>query len=292
MTTVHVPVLPQEIVDGLAVEPGDVIVDGTLGGGGHTELLAKAVGPGGLVIGVDRDPGAVERAEVRLAGLPVRLFCSNFADLPELLAQQGIASVKGVVLDLGLSSDQLADDERGFSYDSEGLLDLRFDMTRGRPAYKLLQQLSERHLADLIYKWGEERFSRRIARVIVADRGKTPIETASQLSAMLRRVVPRSKNHSIDPATRTFQALRIAVNDELKWVEVALRRLPEILSIGGRIGVISFHSLEDRIAKQTFRDLDDLRVLTKKPIRASDEELANNPRSRSAKLRFAERIQA
>ena len=288
--TVHVPVLLQEVVEGLAVKPGDLMVDGTLGGGGHSEVLAKMVGPEGLLLAVDRDPKAVERAEQRLEGAPVRLRTANFADLPEVVEELELPPAQGIVLDLGLSSDQLEDGERGFSYDSDGWLDLRFDSTRGRPAWKLLQQLSERHLADLIYKWGEERFSRRIARAIVNQRTKTPIKTANQLSSLLRRVVPRSKNHSIDPATRTFQALRIAVNDELKWVEVALRRLPEILSIGGRMAVISFHSLEDRIVKQAFRDHDELEVVTKKPIRPSEEEIARNPRSRSAKLRIAQKI--
>lgn len=289
--TQHVPVLLQEVVDALSPGKGDTIVDGTCGGGGHTELLAKKVGDEGVVIGVDRDPLAIERCERRLSGLPVKLVVANFADIPEIVRDNEHCPVDGICLDLGLSSDQLADDDRGFSYQSQGPLDLRFDTTKGRPAWKLLERLSEKHLADLIYRWGEERFSRRIARNIVQRRQDTPIRTAEQLADLLRRVVPRSKNHSIDPATRTFQALRIAVNDELKWVQVALNRLPEVLKVGGRLAVISFHSLEDRIVKNTFREHDLLNVVSRKAIKPTEQEIAENPRSRSARLRIAERVE-
>ncbi len=289
-TTAHVPVFPQEIVDALQAAPGQTLVDGTCGGGGHTELLANCVGGTGVVLGVDRDPAAVERCALRLSGLPVKLVVGNFADIPEIVQSVGLVPVDGICLDLGLSSDQLADDERGFSYHSEGPLDLRFDRDQGSPAWKLLDRLSEKHLADLIYQYGEERYSRRIAREIVSRRRQQPVRTAEQLAGLLRRVVPRSKHHSIDPATRTFQALRIAVNDELKWIEVAVRRLPGILAIGGRLAVISFHSLEDRIVKNTFRDHPQLKVITRKTIRPTAEEVAANPRSRSARLRIAERV--
>ncbi len=284
--------MPQEIVDALQPGPGDFLIDGTCGGGGHTRLLAELVGPNGLVLGLDRDPAAIERCEVTLSGLPVKLVAGNFADLPEIVSELELGPARGIVLDLGLSSDQLADHERGFSYMSNGPLDLRFDPTRGVPAWKLMERLSERHLADLIYKWGEERFSRKIARKIVERRQSNPIRTATQLSELLQRTVPRSKNHSIHPATRTFQALRIAVNDELKWAEVAIRRLPELLAIGGRIAVISFHSLEDRIVKESFRESPILKLVTKKPSRPTDSEVAENPRSRSARLRIAERVEA
>ncbi|MGI9519571.1 MAG: 16S rRNA (cytosine(1402)-N(4))-methyltransferase RsmH, partial [Pirellulaceae bacterium] len=160
----------------------------------------------------------------------------------------------------------------------------------GVPAWKLLERLSEKHLADLIYQYGEERYSRRIARAIVARRRDQPIRTADQLAELLRRVVPRAKHHSIDPATRTFQALRIAVNEELKWIEVAVRRLPELLVVGGRLAVISFHSLEDRIIKNTFREHSLLKAVTRKALRPTAEEIADNPRSRSARLRIAERV--
>ncbi|MCP4080691.1 MAG: 16S rRNA (cytosine(1402)-N(4))-methyltransferase RsmH [Planctomycetaceae bacterium] len=288
--TQHIPVLYREIVEGLNPQPGQTIVDATCGGGGHTLLLAKQVAPDGVVIGADRDPAAIERCERRLSGLPVKLVVANFADVPEVLEANNHVPVDGICLDLGLSSDQLADEQRGFSYQSSGPLDLRFDTTSGSPAWKLLDRMSEKHLANLIYKWGEERFSRRIAREIVRRRQDDPVRTADQLAQLLRRVVPRAKNHSIDPATRTFQALRIAVNEELKWVEVALRRLPDTLSTGGRIAVISFHSLEDRLVKTAFRENENLRVITRKAIKPAEDEIESNPRSRSARLRIAERI--
>jgi 16S rRNA (cytosine1402-N4)-methyltransferase len=193
------------------------------------------------------------------------------------------------LLDLGFSSDQLADSERGFSFQSEGTLDLRFDTTRGEPAWRLIERLSAEHLADLIYKYGEERLSRRIARRIVEVRRATPIQTAGELARVIRSAVPRTRDERIDPATRTFQALRIYVNEELKWLEVALRRLPDCLRPGGRMAVISFHSLEDRLVKEAFRDNARLLVNTRRPLRATEEEIAANPRSRSAKLRIAER---
>lgn len=287
---IHVPVLPDEVLHELSPQPGQTLVDGTLGGGGHTRLLAERVGEQGLVIALDRDPAALTSAEQRLAGLPIKLAESNFCELPELLEQLEIESVDGILLDLGLSSDQLSDQERGFSYNADGPLDLRFNTMEGKPAWQLIERLSAEHLADLIYQYGEERYSRRIARKIVESRRSEPIRTAGQLADLVRRCVPRSKGHSIDPATRTFQALRIAVNDELKSLDIALRRLPNCIHIGGRLAIISFHSLEDRRVKEAFRSDDRLEVLTKKPIRASEEEIAANPRSRSARLRVARRI--
>jgi 16S rRNA (cytosine1402-N4)-methyltransferase len=265
------------------------MVDGTLGGGGHTRLLAEAVDPGGLVIALDRDPAAVEAAAARLEGLNIRVVEANYSDLPEVLDALGIAAVDGIMLDLGYSSDQLADVNRGFSFNSTGPLDLRFDISRGEPAWKLLERLSAEHLADLIFKYGEDRFSRRIARHIVDTRRASPIRTAADLAWVVRESVPRSRDERIDPATRTFQALRIAVNDELKWLEVALRRLPDCLRPGGRLAVISFHSLEDRLVKEAFRENAALEVLTRRPVRPSERELHANPRSSSAKLRAAER---
>jgi 16S rRNA (cytosine1402-N4)-methyltransferase len=197
--------------------------------------------------------------------------------------------VDGILLDLGLSSDQLLDAERGFSFHSAGPLDLRFDPSRGEPAWKLVERLSAEHLANLIYRHGEERYSRRIARRIVETRRAAPIRTATDLARVVRQSVPRSHTERIDPATRTFQALRIAVNEELKWLEVGLRRLPDCLRPGGRLAVISFHSLEDRLVKESFRDDARVDVLTRRPVRPTEEECAVNPRSRSAKLRVAER---
>ena len=285
----HVPVLAQEVITWLRPAPGQTFVDGTLGGGGHTRLLAQAVGQSGQVIALDRDPAAVELAATRLRGLSVRAVEANYSDLPEVLSQLGIEAVDGIVLDLGLSSDQLADPNRGFSFHSTGALDLRFDTSRGEPAWKLVDRLSAEHLADLIYRYGEERYSRRIARRIVETRRAAPIKTAADLARIVRASVPRSRDERIDPATRTFQALRIAVNEELKWLEVGLRRLPGCLRPGGRIAAISFHSLEDRLVKDAFRSDDRLQVCTRRPIRPNEEEVAANPRSSSAKLRVAER---
>ena len=286
----HVPVLPAEVLYWLNPRPAQTLVDGTLGGGSHARLLAERVGREGLVIALDRDPRAIAAAEVALRGLSVKLAQANFCDLPDVLAELGIARVDGVLLDLGLSSDQLADEARGFSFDSKGPLDLRFDPEGGEPAWRLLARLPEKELADLIYQFGEERFSRRIARRIVECRHASPVRTAADLAALVRRCVPRSPKERIDPATRTFQALRIAVNRELESLELSLARLPDCLTDGGHLAIISFHSLEDRLVKQAFRDDPRLEVLTKKPVTPSDEEVERNPRSRSAKLRVARRV--
>ncbi len=287
--TQHVPVLAQEVLEWLRPAVGHTIVDGTLGGGGHARLLAQAVGSSGLVIGLDRDTIAVEKTAAALAGLPVRAIQANYGDLPEILGELNVGGVDGILLDLGLSSDQLADQERGFSFQSDGPLDLRFDTSRGVPAWKLIERLSAEHLADLIYEYGEERFSRRIARRVTEVRRQAPIQTAAQLARVIRESVPRRRDERIDPATRTFQALRIAVNEELKWLEIALRRLPDCLRPGGRMAIISFHSLEDRLVKEAFRNDARLEVNTRRPVRPSEQEVAVNPRARSAKLRVAER---
>jgi 16S rRNA (cytosine1402-N4)-methyltransferase len=287
---IHIPVLMNEAIEHLQPSPGGVFVDGTLGGGGHTRALADRVGPGGRVIAVDLDPEAVRRAERMLAGLPISVANSSYTDIPEILDELHIAQVDGMLLDLGLSSDQLADIDRGFSFQSEGDLDLRFDPEHGEPAWKMLARLSEETLADIIYHYGEERFSRRIARKIVEARKTTPIRSASQLASLVRSCVPRSRGHDIDPATRTFQALRIAVNRELDNIKIALKRLPDRLKPGGRLAIISFHSLEDRLVKEAFRDDPRLQVITRKPVVATDEEVSRNPRARSAKLRVAKRV--
>jgi 16S rRNA (cytosine1402-N4)-methyltransferase len=286
---VHIPVLAEEVIEWLHPQPGQILVDGTLGGGGHTRLLADRIGgEAGFVLALDRDPAAIAAAERNLAGLPVKVAPANFSEVPSVLDELQIDRVDGVVLDLGLSSDQLADRQRGFSFDSDGPLDLRFDPEDGEPASQLIHRLSERELADVIYQYGEERFSRRIARRIVEQRTEGPIKTARELANLVRRCVPRSAD-KIDPATRTFQALRIAVNQELESLDKALRVIPDRLKPGGRLAIISFHSLEDRRVKEAFRT--DLRLtpLTKKPVRPSETEVHRNPRSRSAKLRVAER---
>jgi 16S rRNA (cytosine1402-N4)-methyltransferase len=247
--------------------------------------LAAAVRPGGKVIALDLDPEAIERCQQIIAEHSVEAFCANYCDLGEVASE----GVDAILLDLGLSSDQLADAERGFSFSVAGRLDLRFDRTQGESASELLARIDERSLADLIYRYGEERFSRRIAKKIVATRREHPFHRAEQLADLVRSCVPRSRGHRIDPATRTFQALRIAVNGELESLESALKRLPECLIPGGRLAIISFHSLEDRLVKHAFREDERLNVLTKKPLQASESEIAKNPRSRSAKLRVAER---
>lgn len=287
--TIHIPVLPQEVIDGLTPQPGSTIVDGTLGGGGHAQAILELIGSDGTLFGFDRDPIAVADTRTRISAANAHLITANYSDMPEQLSLFDVTQVDGILLDLGLSSDQLADRERGFSFHSDGPLDLRFNQMAGEPAAKLVNRLSEKHLANLIYEFGEERFSRRVARKIVKLRHDNKIETASQLASIVRSCIPRTKKKSIDPATKTFQALRIAVNEELKWLKVAVNRLPDLLKPGGRIAIISFHSLEDRIVKQSLQQNDQLEIISRKPIMAGEEELLSNPRSRSAKLRVAQK---
>jgi 16S rRNA (cytosine1402-N4)-methyltransferase len=290
-SSMHVSVLLDEVVQWLQPRPGAVLVDGTLGGGGHARALAAGVGDSGLVIGVDRDPVAIENVSREIGSLPVRLAQANFCDLPEVLEQLKIEKVDGVMLDLGMSSDQLADPDRGFSFSADGPLDLRFDPMSGEPAKRLLNRLSTEHLTQLLSAYGEERYSPRIARAIVERRQRHPIETAAELAQLVRECVPTPPGGSrIDPATRTFQALRIAVNDELKSLEIALRRIPDCLRPGARLAIISFHSLEDRRVKEAFRTDERLKTLTRRPVRPDEKEVIDNPRARSAKLRVAERI--
>ena len=279
-----------EVIDWLAPKPGQIVVDGTLGGGGHSRALAEHVGSDGCVIALDRDPDAVDSSIAEFDGLPIKPIHANFCNLPEVLAQEGLEHVDAVLLDLGISSDQLADDDRGFSFQSEGPLDLRMDPTKGDPAWRLIERLSERHLADLIYEFGEERFSRRIARKVVETRRRSPIRTSQQLAELVRKCVRVGRRQNLDPATRTFQALRIAVNEELRSLEIALRRIPDCLRPNGRVAIISFHSLEDRRVKTAFRDDNRYEVLTKKPVRPTDAEIARNPRCRSSRLRVAARV--
>jgi 16S rRNA (cytosine1402-N4)-methyltransferase len=287
-SSIHTPVLAAEVMQLLDVRPGMRVVDGTLGGGGHTRLFADAVGPEGLVVGIDRDPVAIERAARELAGLPVRFAQANFRDLPEVLDAVGLERVDRVLLDVGLSSDQLADDTRGFSFDSDGPLDLRFDPTEGEPAWRLIARMRPETLADLIHEYGEERYARRIARRLAAAREKQPIRTAREFARVVTAAIPRQQPPPrIHPATRSFQALRIAVNEELKSLRIALERIPDCLTAEGRLAVISFHSLEDRLVKQAFRNKQIWEPLTRGPVEASPEEVARNSRSRSAKLRVA-----
>ena len=283
----HQSVLPAECVRLLDPKPGETWVDCTCGGGGHSRLLAEAVGPNGRVIALDQDETMLARAAPGLAGLPVTLKRANFDQLPAVLVELGIEQVNGVLADLGFSSDQLDDPNRGLSFRTDGPLDMRLNPDAGETAADLVNRLSEEALANVIYEFGEERLSRRIAKRIVERRAKKPFETTAELADAVRSCVPRKGG--IDPATRTFQALRIAVNDELGSLDRLLSALPDVLASGGRAGIISFHSLEDRRVKYAFRNADVWTVLTKKPVEAGDAEVAANPRARSAKLRVAMR---
>ncbi len=309
--TTHISVMPAEVIDGLHPLVGGVFVDGTLGGAGHTTMLLERVGPTGRVLAIDADPAALRRAELRLPDAVARgellLRHGNFRQLGEFARAAGIVPVDGVLLDLGLSSDQLAARERGFSFAADGALDMRFDTTRGESAADLVYTRSDTELADIFWRYGEERFSRPIARRIVETRERAPITRADELARLVAGVV-HGRPGGVHPATRVFQALRIAVNDELGSLEAALPEAVEILKPGGRLAIVSFHSLEDRIVKQFFLREQrgcicppeipqcvcgrepTLRIVTRHPLTASEAELSANPRARSAKLRVAERV--
>jgi 16S rRNA (cytosine1402-N4)-methyltransferase len=288
----HVSVMPLEVVQWLRPESCQVVFDGTFGAGGHSVALAERLSEGGRVLAIDRDPAAVQAAESMIADRPIEIYCGSYHRIDRVLKAAGVLAVDGVILDLGLSSDQLADRDRGFSFSADGPLDLRFDPSSGPTASEFLASSTEQQIADVIYQFGEERFSRRIAKQIVLRRQqRQAVRSVTDLVDICRRCVPRSKNHDIHPATRTFQALRIAVNEELAILKSALQLIPQYVRVGGRIAIISFHSLEDRIVKQAFRDDPRLDVLTRKPLRPSDAEVAANPRSRSAKMRVAQVIE-
>jgi 16S rRNA (cytosine1402-N4)-methyltransferase len=281
----HVPVLLDEVVAGLDVRAGGYYIDATYGAGGHSRALVER---GARVLAFDRDPGA--RVPAELAG-SLELVHRNFDELASVLDERGVESVDGVLFDLGVSSMQLDVPERGFSFQADGPLDMRMNSGTGQSAADLLASTSETELADLIYTYGEERASRRIARAIVRARenGRLPERTLELAALVAGSVHVRGRRERIHPATRTFQALRIAVNDELGALERGLEAAIARAKTGARIAVITFHSLEDRIVKQTFRNDPRLSVVTRKPLVASDLERERNPRSRSAKLRVAER---
>jgi 16S rRNA (cytosine1402-N4)-methyltransferase len=283
----HVPVMLREVIAYLAPQPGQVIVDGTLGAGGHSREIARHIGPGGLLVGIDRDPSMIEIARDRVVGCRVVFAEANFADLRRVLNELSVDRVDGVLLDLGVSSVQLDTAERGFSFSRSGPLDMRMNPREGEPAARLVNRLRAENLADIIFQYGEERYSRRIAAAIVEARRRRPLETTAELADVVRRAVPRGRHERIDPATRTFQALRIAVNGELESLKGGLTTLAACLKPQGRAVVISFHSLEDRIVKQVFRERDRWERLCKKPVIADEQEVRTNPRARSAKLRAA-----
>lgn len=310
MPTYHESVMRNEVLHYLNVHTEGVIVDGTLGDGGHTEFILKNTAPEIRVFAIDRDSSAIERASERLSPFRdrVTLAHGNLGDIKELATENGITGVVGVLMDLGVSSPQLDTAERGFSIQHDGPLDMRMDSSQKTSAADLLIKLSDAELASIIKDYGEERYAKRVVRAIRREQEERPITTTGQLSRIVARVVKSSRHSRIHPATRTFQALRIAVNDELEQLKTALAGMMGILDSAARVAVISFHSLEDRIVKTFFRDeekgcscppkipicvcgrMPTLKILTRKPLVASEEEVAQNPRSVSAKLRVAERI--
>jgi len=287
----HKPVLLGEVVRFLNPSADGVYVDATLGGGGYAEAILRASAPSGRVLALDRDPESIRRTGKRLAlyGERLRTVLGSFADLRAHVEEDGHEAVDGVVADLGLSSDQLGNPDRGFAFSLDGPLDMRFDPTQGPTASDLINELGEGQLADLIWEYGDERRSRAIARRIVSRR---PIETTKELRRAIVSVLgPRRRG--IDPATRTFQALRIAVNQEVAALDVFLEQAPRCLRPGGRLIVVSYHSGEDRAVKLSFRERAQdakFHVLTKKPVVADASAVADNPRARSAKLRAIERV--
>jgi 16S rRNA (cytosine1402-N4)-methyltransferase len=305
----HRPVLLDECVEALNIKPGGTYVDGTLGGGGHSEAICRRL-RGGRLVGIDRDATALAAASERLSGFecftPVR---GNFRDVAAILAGLGIEKTDGMLLDLGVSSPQLDEASRGFSYMADAPLDMRMDAASGATAADLIAEADEEELARIFFQYGEERYSKRIAAAIVRKRAEAPIETTGELVEIIKGAMPaaalREKQH---PAKRVFQALRIAVNDELGALEELLDTAPDLLAPGGRLAIISFHSLEDRLVKNAIRKrergctcppdlpvcvcgfVQTLRSVGRQPVTAGEAELKINPRARSAKLRVAERI--
>jgi 16S rRNA (cytosine1402-N4)-methyltransferase len=303
---IHVPVLFQAVMDGLEVRLGGRYIDATVGGGGHAAGILAASSPDGRLLGLDRDPSAIETARTHLSAYPGRIVLvhSSFARLAEVAEAYRFVPADGVLFDLGLSSLQLADPTRGFAFMADGPLDMRFDPAKGGPtAATLVNRLSPEEMTALLYRYGEERHARRIAEAIVAAR---PLHTTKELAVVVEQVA--GQRGRIHPATRTFQALRIAVNEEMDALEAALPQAVEILAVGGRLAVISFHSLEDRVVKRFLRRESrdcicppelpictcdhraTVRSITRKPVRPTADEIAANPRARSARLRVAERM--
>lgn len=300
----HSPVLTKEILEYLDFKKGGVYIDCTLGGGGHSKAILENIYPHGLLIGIDQDIEAIEIAKEELKSCidKVKLVKGNFKNLAKILSDLKIETVSGIVFDLGVSFHQLKEKERGFSFKEDSHLDMRMDLTQKFNADTLINSYSEKDLAEIFEKYGEERFSKRIARLIVAERKKKAISTTKQLSDLIIRSLPRTKKRHtwrIHPATRVFQAIRIEVNQELEALRIGLNQAIRVLEDKGRICVISYHSLEDRIVKHLFKEVEregkeqknyGLKIVTKKPIRPSSEEVRNNPKARSAKLRVAEKI--
>ena len=301
----HIPVLTKEVLHYLNFKKGGgVYIDCTLGGGGHSKAILKNIYPDGLLIGIDQDIEAIEAAKVELKNFlgKVKLVKGNFKNLEDILSDLKLEAVSGIIFDLGVSSHQLKEKERGFSFREDSHLDMRMDQTQKFDASILINRYTEKELIGVFERYGEERLSKRIARLIVTERQKKPITTTRQLADLVIRALPKTKKRKkwrIHPATRVFQAIRIEVNQELKTLEKGLNQAINVLDDKGRICVISYHSLEDRIVKTLFKEVKregiaqknyGLKILTKKPIRPSSEEVKKNPKARSAKLRVAEKI--
>ena len=294
----HIPVMLKEVIGYLNLGPGKTIVDATVGTGGHSEEIIKHIFSEGRLIGIDRDQESLEIAKSRLSpyGDACRFVYGNFSELDTLLEELNIKKIDGVLFDLGISSFQLEDPNRGFSFQNEGPLDMRLDRTSYISAYDLVNNLNEEEISSLLWSFGQERWHNRIAHLLVEERGKYPIATTSQLVNIVMRAMPsryRYRHYRIHPATRTFQAVRIAVNRELETLEVAIEKAVDLLDKEARICVISFHSLEDRVVKLSFRKLaleGKINIITPKPLTTVLAEIDANPSSRSAKLRVAQKV--
>ncbi len=294
----HVPVMLREVLDYLKLAPGQIIVDATLGTGGHSLEILKRITPGGRLVGIDRDENSLAICRQRLAEFRhnTELVHANFSDLDQLVANLGLDKIDGIVFDLGISSYQLRDAQRGFSFQEEGPLDMRLDKSSYISAYDLVNNLNENEISQILWNFGQERWHNRIAHLLVQERRNEPISTTKQLANLVMRAIPhryRRSYYRIHPATRTFQAVRIAVNRELEILESAVKKAVAILRKQARICVISFHSLEDRVIKHTFRALRAeglIDIITAKPLTPQAAEIEVNPSSRSSKFRVAERI--
>ena len=294
----HIPVMLREVIDYLDPKPGQIIVDATLGTGGHSLEILKRITPRGRLIGIDRDEDSLAICRKRFSEFSgsCDFVQANFVDLDQVLEKLGIDKINGIVFDLGISTYQLKDIERGFSFQQEGPLDMRMDKSSYISAYDLVNNLNESEISHMLWSFGQERWHNRIAHLLVEERRNQPIATTSQLANLVMRAIPyryRKSYYRIHPATRTFQAVRIAVNRELEILESAVKKAVAILEKKAKICVISFHSLEDRVIKHTFRALKTdglIDIITAKPITPADSEVAANPSSRSSKLRAAERI--
>jgi len=293
---IHIPVMLGEVIEYLKLSPGKIIVDATIGTGGHSRGIIERIMPGGKLIGIDRDEDSLAVARQRLSDFhsACELVYGSFSDIDEILKNLDIKKIDGVLFDLGLSSYQLDDPERGFSFQHEGPLDMRFDRKSFVSAYDLINNLNEEEISSILWTFGEERWHNRIAHLLVEERQRRAITSTRELSDIVVKAVPyKYRNYRIHPATRTFQAVRIAVNRELETIGVGISKAIELLDKRGRICVISFHSLEDRIAKLSFRKFaaeGKIKIITPKPQIPKEAEIRENPASRSSKLRVAEKL--